>query len=187
MRIILWALLLTLTSWLVIPRETRADLTNLISGYISPTAVVTTGAGVAAVIGANTVSGTDTASICLSGGGGAICNETRGGYIAVYGKQEVSQTGGVSIGTATGSAGALGLRTAGSSRLSISSTGTSTFTGQVLSTATSDLGWTLVSVANQACNTTCTNACVVGQETTSKALLACTDATADICLCAGAS
>jgi len=59
--------------------------------------------------------------------------------------------------------------------------------GQITSAYTGALGWTLVSVANQACNTTCTSACIMGQETTSKAFLACTDATADICLCAGAS
>ena len=59
--------------------------------------------------------------------------------------------------------------------------------GNITSQGTSDIGWTLVSAANQACNTTCTSACVMGQETTSKAFLACTDATADICLCAGAS
>ena len=59
--------------------------------------------------------------------------------------------------------------------------------GQLTSAYTGALGWTLVSVANQACNTTCTSACIMGQETTSKAFLACTDATADICLCAGAS
>lgn len=61
------------------------------------------------------------------------------------------------------------------------------FTGTIRSSATSDIGWSVVSGANTACNTTCTSACVVGQETTSKAFLACTDATADVCICAGAS
>lgn len=58
---------------------------------------------------------------------------------------------------------------------------------KLTSKATSDIGWSIQSAANQACNTTCTHACVFGQETTSKAILACTDATADVCLCAGAS
>lgn len=71
--------------------------------------------------------------------------------------------------------------------LSLSSEKVATFSGTVLSSRTTDIGWSIVSGANTACNTTCTSACVMGQETTSKAFLACTDATADVCLCAGAS
>lgn len=63
-----------------------------------------------------------------------------------------------------------------------------TFTGKLTSTATADLGWTRVNGANTACNTTCTSACVFGWDAAAPgALLACTDATADSCLCAGAS
>lgn len=53
-----------------------------------------------------------------------------------------------------------------------------------------DLGWTIVAGANTACNTTCTTACVLGFELgawDATSLLACTDATADTCLCAGAN
>ena len=53
-----------------------------------------------------------------------------------------------------------------------------------------DLGWTIVAGANVACNTTCTYACVLGFELgawDATSLLACTDATADTCLCAGGS
>jgi len=57
----------------------------------------------------------------------------------------------------------------------------------ITSSYTLDLGWVVMSASNTACNTTCVSACVLGQETTSKAILACTDATADVCLCAGAS
>lgn len=58
----------------------------------------------------------------------------------------------------------------------------------VTSGITTDIGWTLQSAANQACNTTCTSGCVFGGDTaTDLDLVACTDATADICLCAGAS
>lgn len=60
-----------------------------------------------------------------------------------------------------------------------------TVSGTVVSGRTTDLGWSIVAGADTACNTTCTYACVFGQETTSKAVLACTDATADSCLCAG--
>lgn len=59
--------------------------------------------------------------------------------------------------------------------------------GTLIGTGTSDVGWAIVAAANQACNTTCVTPCVFGQETTSKAILACTDATADSCLCAGAT
>lgn len=68
-----------------------------------------------------------------------------------------------------------------------SAAGTLTTDVKFTSKATSDIGWSIQSAANQACNTTCTHACVFGQETTSKAILACTDATADTCLCAGAN
>lgn len=71
--------------------------------------------------------------------------------------------------------------------LKLSNDRTAQFTGQVKSSFATDLGWAVVAGANTACNTTCTSACVFGQETTSKAILACTDATADTCLCAGAS
>lgn len=65
---------------------------------------------------------------------------------------------------------------------------TAQFTGFVRSSATSDLGWSVVNAANQACNTTCTSACVFGMNTGALGnLLACTDATADTCVCAGAS
>lgn len=64
----------------------------------------------------------------------------------------------------------------------------SVFAGQIRSTRTTDLGWTRVNGANTACNTTCTSACVFGWDTAAPGvLLACSDATADSCLCAGAS
>mgnify|MGYP001593102778 CR=1 FL=1 len=59
---------------------------------------------------------------------------------------------------------------------------TNTFT----STAAGALGWTVQNAMNQDCNTTCTTgACVVGIDTVVIAFLACTDGTADSCLCAG--
>ncbi len=63
-----------------------------------------------------------------------------------------------------------------------------TFSGAVTSSATGALGWTPVAGADTACNTTCTSACVYGIDTAApQTWLACTDATADMCLCAGAS
>lgn len=61
-------------------------------------------------------------------------------------------------------------------------------TGNVTSSNATNIGWSVVNAANQACNTTCTSACVVGLDTAAVGnFLACTDATADTCLCAGAS
>jgi hypothetical protein len=68
----------------------------------------------------------------------------------------------------------------------VDTSGNTVFTGKVTSTATADLGWTVQNATNQACNSTCTTgACVVGIDTITTAFLACTDATADSCLCAG--
>ena len=60
------------------------------------------------------------------------------------------------------------------------------------SSKTTDAGWTVVTGASTACNTTCTSACVVGFDTGTVGvalahIVACTDASADECLCAGAS
>ena len=74
-------------------------------------------------------------------------------------------------------------------------TGVSTQTGAMgfgstfIGTGTSSIGWSVQSSANQACNTTCVTPCVVGIN--SAILVAdvvdCADATADKCVCAGAS
>lgn len=68
--------------------------------------------------------------------------------------------------------------------------GTVSIDGTITSSATSDLGWSIQTGANTACNTTCTSACVMGFELDAwdaTSLLACSDATADACLCAGSS
>lgn len=72
--------------------------------------------------------------------------------------------------------------------LTLSNAKVATFTGTVISSATADLGWSVQSAANQACNTTCTSACVVGQDSgATNIFVGCATATADVCLCAGAS
>ncbi len=52
----------------------------------------------------------------------------------------------------------------------------------------SDIGWSVKAAADTACNTTCTHGCVFGQNTAALtyAIVGCADATADICVCAGA-
>lgn len=65
-------------------------------------------------------------------------------------------------------------------------TGDFTTKGKITSLATADIGWHVVVQANQACNTTCTSACVFGEDTSVLgSFVDCTDATADRCLCAG--
>lgn len=62
--------------------------------------------------------------------------------------------------------------------------------GTITDTNTGSIGWSVVAGANTACNTTCTNACVVGFNIAAAVVTApvsCTDATADVCICAGAS
>lgn len=61
------------------------------------------------------------------------------------------------------------------------------FTGTVRSSATSDIGWSVVAGANTACNTTCTSACVFGWDAGTTAIVNCASALADNCVCAGAS
>lgn len=60
-------------------------------------------------------------------------------------------------------------------------------TGNITSTAATNIGWSVVAGANTACNTTCTNACVFGQNTGDMAIVDCANATADVCVCAGAN
>lgn len=61
------------------------------------------------------------------------------------------------------------------------------FTTSLIGTSTTNIGWSKQSAANQACNTTCTKACVFGQNTADFSIVDCADATADVCICAGSS
>ena len=72
--------------------------------------------------------------------------------------------------------------------LKLSNTKAAQFTGTIRSSATGSLGWTVVNATNQACNTTCTSACVIGIDILGTGgFLDCATDTADSCLCAGAS
>ena len=76
----------------------------------------------------------------------------------------------------------------GTDVLTVSNAGAVAAASTITSSATGTLGWSVVNAANQACNTTCTSACVVGIDTAVLGnFLACTDAAADSCLCAGSS
>lgn len=58
--------------------------------------------------------------------------------------------------------------------------------GTLLIQRPTDAGWSLVSATNQACNTTCTSACIFGEDTgVLGTLLSCSATSSDVCLCAG--
>lgn len=59
--------------------------------------------------------------------------------------------------------------------------------GSILSTQSTSIGWSRQSGANTACTTTCTSACVFGQNTADSSIVDCAAATADVCICAGAN
>lgn len=140
-------------------------------------------------IAALTNDASDANSSCLGGGG--ACSSIRGGSFTAYGNENIGQTGSSVIEAGNVANASIQFRGAGSSRGQIlGSTGAMTMVDTITSSRTTDLGWSVQSATNQACNTTCTSACVFGQNLTAGVpgtLLACTDATADVCLCAGAS
>ena len=80
-------------------------------------------------------------------------------------------------------ANALGISTGGTRKFTINST------GELLGGGTATLGWAVKAGANTACTTTCITPCVFGVNTaaTEADIVGCADATADECLCAGAS
>lgn len=74
--------------------------------------------------------------------------------------------------------------------LTLNADKSSQFTGTVRSSATADIGWTaFTGLVNATCNTQCTSACVIGLDTdgAKTTFVACNAATAENCLCAGAS
>lgn len=153
----------------------------------------------AARIYQGTVDGADNRLLSFLSYDASGIDHTRGASIELAGN-ESGDVGDIYLWAGNGTGGGkihVGLGTSGASfiisdqndatKFTVDTSGNTTTSGTIASSRTTDIGWTLVSVANQACNTTCTSACIMGQETTSKAFLSCSDATADICLCAGAS
>lgn len=147
-------------------------------------------------IRASTSDGSDNGQFVINAGG--ALSQTRGAGLNAYGNEHASEPGDIAVNTGTIATSDLELVAqddiimrdfAGNSSLTIdTTTRASVFGGAVTSSATGALGWTPVAAANQACNTTCTSACVFGIDTAApQTWLACTDATADQCLCAGAS
>lgn len=147
-----------------------------------------------ATIGINTPDGDDDGTLYLSGG---AVGTTRGANLEVRGNDVGgANAGGALIAQGGGGGAASDIRLIlGNSSASIdfeNTSGSDLWTisnaGALASTSTTDIGWSIVNAANQACNTTCTSGCVFGFNTGALGnFLACTDATADSCLCAGAS
>lgn len=139
----------------------------------------------------NTSDATDNAALKISGGG-AVESITRGAYLTLHGNESAGGTGGVDLSAGNVSGAHIVLRAANASGTVIFRPANTTLwtmgtTGDLVGAGTGTIGWALVSGANTACTTTCTTPCVIGQNTATFALVACTDATADVCLCAGAS
>lgn len=82
------------------------------------------------------------------------------------------------------------LAVAGSTVATVSSTAIAG-TGEITSSSTGSLGWSYVTGANTACTTTCTSAAVFGVDLAAGAsqpvIVGPSAATADACVCAGAS
>lgn len=139
-------------------------------------------------IGASTSDADDDSQLALSGGGSN--SATRGSYLNLHGNEHAGSPGVISLvlGGTTSSLYIVGNDGAQELLRVNDSTNVSAFNTQITSTVTTDIGWSIVNAANQACNTTCTNACVFGFNTGALGnLLSCSDATADSCLCAGSN
>ena len=59
--------------------------------------------------------------------------------------------------------------------------------GSILSTQSTSIGWSVQSAGDTACTSTCTHACVFGQNTADFSIVDCDAATADVCVCAGSN
>ena len=142
-------------------------------------------------ISASTSNADDDGQVSIAGGGGAPT--PRGAYVTASGN-ESSGNGNATVGSGDAS-GADVLLAAKDGVLITSEAGATAWTfdivaGTMIGAGTGSVGWVIVDQAdNQACNTGCTAPCVAGQDLAgaNKPLVSCTDATADICLCAGAS
>lgn len=142
-------------------------------------------------ISASTSDSDDDGETILCGGG--AFGSSRGGCIDLYGNENGGapgyayfQSGNVSGAsvqlTVNSSDGTIIHRLNGSNRWIMDTAGT--FIGN----GTGSIGWSVQSAANQACNTTCVTPCVFGQNAgASNVIVGCTDATADVCVCAGAT
>jgi hypothetical protein len=138
-------------------------------------------------ISGTTSNASDTQQACISGGG-SCGSAGRGSYFFADG----ADVGGADAGDAS-IAGTDDIifytGTAATTALTIDQAQAITFASTLIGTGTATLGWAVVAGADTACTTTCVTPCVFGVNTASATadIVACSDATADECLCAGAS
>lgn len=141
----------------------------------------------------------DNDRICLASGGACDASGTRGAILRMAGN-EYSSGADVDFyaGAASGSNMSIGTIASNGIVTFVSGAATTAMTieadqdivvaGTFTSSETGSLGWSIVAGADTACNTTCTSACVFGWDSgAAGVLLACSDATSDSCLCAGAT
>lgn len=143
-------------------------------------------------IGASTADADDDGASYLLGGGGS--SSTRGGRVTVQGNEYASTGGSAALVGGAIATGHVSLQTNhGSANVLLQPGGTTLWTanstGEIIGAGTSTIGWTVKAGANTACTTTCVTPCVFGIDSASLVadIVACSDATADECLCAGAS
>lgn len=139
--------------------------------------------------GANTIAaltsdGSDSNSTYVGGGGSP--NDTRGGYIRMFGNENAS-TGILELGAGNVTGGVINFKTNGSNSMVIDKSQNTSIVGTITSSRTTDLGWTPQTATAQACNTVCTSACVTGIASGLFVSCATTVTGAGACLCAGAS
>lgn len=150
------------------------------------------GSGTAVTDSAGKVLSAALNTVAVANGGTGLTSGTSGGILAYTASGTLASSGALTANVLTKGGGAGVVPT----NSSITDNGTTVSTAEAVATSntitssrTTDLGWSVVAGANTACNTTCTSACVVGfaADVTGSNPVACTDATADTCLCAGAS
>ena len=134
---------------------------------------------------ASTSDADDDSTLNLAGGGAV--GPTRGASLVLAG----ADVGGANAGDATLNSSddvIIKTGTSGTQAVSIDESQNIVFAGTFIGTGTSTLGWTVQNAANQACTTTCVTPCVFGMNTGALGnFVLCSDATADTCVCAGAS
>ncbi len=143
----------------------------------------------------NTSDGSDNRALALSGGGNS--GTDRGAILLMYGNEHASQAGRIYLYTGNVSTGNLLLNaqnTSATVQLMVGGSAKWTInnTGEMLGAGTSTIGWAVVDgTDNTACSSQCTSPAVFGFNlaagATAPVIVGPSDATADICLCAGAS
>lgn len=134
----------------------------------------------------STADADDDSTLLLTGAGAIAADGSRGGYISLAG-EEVA--GGGDITYVAGASDTHIFNVGAATALTV---GTNVVgTGEITSSSTGSLGWSYVTGANTACTTTCTSAAVFGVDLAAGAsqpvIVGPSSATADACVCAGAS